>query len=104
MAGSQSQQELAYALLVLEKQLLAYRKLHEEELQALFEELSELKNRILGSSTTQVHPYSRSDKRRTVASKDTPSEHPDKSAEPCPAKSDRPRKEAKKYGRIKTHA
>jgi|GEM_PF-4661225 len=47
MPDTSYQKELAYAALVLEKQLIAYQKLHEEELQALWEALAELKKRIL---------------------------------------------------------
>ena len=47
MSESERQKELAYAALLLEKQLASYQKLHEEELQALWDALAELKARIL---------------------------------------------------------
>ncbi len=47
MSDSERQKELAYAALLLEKQLESYQRLHEEELQALWDALTELKARIL---------------------------------------------------------
>jgi len=47
MSSEESLKELAYATLLLEKQLVSYQKLHEEELQALWDALTELKTRIL---------------------------------------------------------
>jgi hypothetical protein len=47
MAQSDVQKELAYAVLLLERQLESYRRLHEEEIVALREALRELKDRIL---------------------------------------------------------
>ncbi|MEJ2555146.1 MAG: hypothetical protein P8186_02715 [Anaerolineae bacterium] len=47
MAQSDEQKELAYAVLLLERQLESYRRLHEEEIVALREALRELKDRIL---------------------------------------------------------
>lgn len=39
---------LAYAVLLLERQLESYQKLHAEEMEALWKTLAELKKRILG--------------------------------------------------------
>ena len=39
--------ELAYSILVLEQQLKAYRRLHEEEMAAMHQVLDEIKARIL---------------------------------------------------------
>ncbi len=47
MPDAEQQKELAYAVLLLEKQLVSYQKLHEEEMKALWEALAELKARIL---------------------------------------------------------
>ena len=41
-------EELAYAVLLLERQLESYQKLHAEEMEALWKTLAELKRRILG--------------------------------------------------------
>lgn len=47
MPQSDVQKELAYAVLLLERQFESYRRLHEEEIVALREALRELKDRIL---------------------------------------------------------
>jgi len=47
MSQSDKQKELAYAALLLERQLESYQRLHEEEMAALREALRELKDRIL---------------------------------------------------------
>jgi len=47
MPTTDRQKELAYAALLLEKQLASYQRLHEEEMKALQEALAELKGRIL---------------------------------------------------------
>lgn len=53
MPETEFQKELAYAALVLEKQLISYQKLHEEEMKALWEALAELKKHILAMPTTE---------------------------------------------------
>ncbi len=54
------EQELAYALLVLERQLNAYQRLHQEDLVALRSDLEELKDQVLarGVPTAQNDPAS----------------------------------------------
>lgn len=54
MSISEKQAELAYAALLLERQLESYQRLHEEELAALHEALQELKRRILALSGEQA--------------------------------------------------
>jgi hypothetical protein len=44
---NQAQRELAHAILVLERQLNAYQRLHEEDLAALRQSIEELKGRII---------------------------------------------------------
>ena len=58
--SSHSEKELAYALLVLERQLNAYQRLHQEDLVALRSALEELKGQIvaLQTSTEQRDPTS----------------------------------------------
>lgn len=51
MTDRQAQNELAYAALLLERQLDSYQKLHEEEMAALRKALTELKRRILSLPT-----------------------------------------------------
>ena len=55
-----SEKELAYALLVLERQLNAYQRLHQEDLVALRSALEELKGQIvtLETRTGQRDPAS----------------------------------------------
>ncbi|KKM20495.1 hypothetical protein LCGC14_1644880 [marine sediment metagenome] len=47
-------QELAYSILVLERQLEAYRRLYEEEMAAMHQTLNEIKNRILTVGEQQI--------------------------------------------------
>ena len=54
MPDIERQKELAYAALLLEKQLESYQKLHEEEMQALWHALAELKARILALNTEDL--------------------------------------------------
>ena len=57
---AQDHKELAYSVLLLERQLESYQKLHLEEMEALWKTLAELKKRILGmeSSDTDVEQTS----------------------------------------------
>ena len=59
MTDTDRQKELAYAALLLEKQLTSYQKLHEEEMKALQEALAELKARILALKEEEVPMESR---------------------------------------------
>ena len=57
MARSESattHEELAYSILVLERQLEAYRRLHEEEVAAMYQVLNEIKERILRVGEQQI--------------------------------------------------
>lgn len=56
MTRSDRQAELAYATLLLERQLESYQRLHEEEMAALREALHELKSRILALGELQLEP------------------------------------------------
>ncbi len=55
---AQDYKDLAYSVLLLERQLESYQKLHQEELQALWKTIDELKRRILAmaSSGTETEP------------------------------------------------
>ncbi|RMF42970.1 MAG: hypothetical protein D6755_10840 [Anaerolineae bacterium] len=46
--------DLAYAVLLLERQIDSYEKLHQEEIRALREALNELKRRLLQQAATQA--------------------------------------------------
>lgn len=54
--SDRQQQELAYAALILERQLESYQRLHEEEMAALREALHELKSRILTLGELEPEP------------------------------------------------
>jgi hypothetical protein len=59
---AQDHKELAYSVLLLERQLESYQKLHLEEMEALWKTLAELKKRIrilgMESSDTDVEQTS----------------------------------------------
>ncbi|GAB4525242.1 MAG: hypothetical protein Fur0018_09580 [Anaerolineales bacterium] len=55
MSDFQGFEGLAYAALLLERQLDSYEKLHAEEIRALREALNELKHRILTTQTAVTH-------------------------------------------------
>jgi hypothetical protein len=64
MAQSESattHEELAYSILVLERQLEAYRRLHEEEVAAMYQVLNEIKEQILRAGEQQIRSESRSE-------------------------------------------
>jgi len=48
---AQNYKDLAYAVLLLERQLESYQKLHEEEIEALWKALAELKRRVLAMAS-----------------------------------------------------
>ena len=58
MSQSDKQKELAYAALLLERQLESYQRLHEEEMAALREALRELKDRILALDQQETNAAS----------------------------------------------
>ena len=55
MPSKRAIEDMAYAVLFLEKQLTSYQKLHEEELQALWEALEDLKARVLALTPENMH-------------------------------------------------
>lgn len=52
---TQDNKDLAYSVLLLERQLESYQKLHAEEVEALWKTLAELKQRILSLGSSQDH-------------------------------------------------
>lgn len=64
VSQSHHERELAYAVLVLERQLNAYRRLHEEDLTALRQAIEELKEKIVllhGEQPTMTPPQHSAD-------------------------------------------
>lgn len=58
---AQNYKDLAYAVLLLERQLESYQKLHEEEIEALWKALRELKCRILAMASGDADSTSTSE-------------------------------------------